>query len=375
MSILSERLVNAKLKDLVSDRQQIVFLEHNQKVGDAIKVLAKQHVLSAPLIIAPGLEDVESLGGASAGPSLIGWIDVHDIMSAFLRHLHDKKQKLPTSMLLLMSELDAEGPHFTEKMLITITSGEDRGLLYQTDAETSLATTLRDFFLSKRDSGQYIHRVAVFDAHGEITNIVSQMDIVRWLTSSPDILGDVGNKSVTELGLHTEGEKVVTVDPHLPTLIAFEQMLHQGVSGAAVVAQTGQMMANLSVSDLRCIHPEHLSVLALPVAEFLALSHNTEYLGFSRQTSESSEHPFFAQLASRPAEAPGADEDEIRLITCKRSSALIEVLKMMVDNRVHRVYIVDPDNKPCQVVGVITPSDVLTLLLAPHLAPKDAAAS
>lgn len=34
-----------------------------------------------------------------------------------------------------------------------------------------------------------------------------------------------------------------------------------------------------------CIQPDHLSVLALPVAEFLALLHNTSYLGYSQRGS------------------------------------------------------------------------------------------
>ncbi len=48
-----------------------------------------------------------------------------------------------------------------------------------------------------------------------------------------------------------------------------------GVSGAAVVAASGELIASLSASDFRAIKPQHLGVLALPVAEFLALQHNT----------------------------------------------------------------------------------------------------
>ena len=44
----------------------------------------------------------------------------------------------------------------------------------------------------------------------------------------------------------------------------------------------------------RCIQPEHLGVLALPVAEFLALLHQTAYLGYSQRSSGSSDHAFFA---------------------------------------------------------------------------------
>lgn len=39
--------------------------------------------------------------------------------------------------------------------------------------------TRRGFYLNSGGTGRVVHRVAVFDAHGEITHVVSQMDIVK----------------------------------------------------------------------------------------------------------------------------------------------------------------------------------------------------
>lgn len=36
-----------------------------------------------------------------------------------------------------------------------------------------------------------------------------------------------------------------------------------------MVSDSGQLIANLSISDLRALTSEHFGVLALPVAEFL----------------------------------------------------------------------------------------------------------
>lgn len=60
------------------------------------------------------------------------------------------------------------------------TGSEDRGLVYQTDAEASVLTAVRDMFLGQPDGGSLVHRLAIFDAHGDITSIVSQMDVLRW---------------------------------------------------------------------------------------------------------------------------------------------------------------------------------------------------
>ncbi len=52
------------------------------------------------------------------------------------------------------------------------------------------------------------------------------------------------------------------------------------VSGAPVVSDSSELIANLSISDLRALTSEHFGVLALPVAEFLAVEHQTAYIGW-----------------------------------------------------------------------------------------------
>lgn len=63
----------------------------------------------------------------------------------------------------------------------------------------------------------------------------------------------------------------------------------------------------------RGIQPDHFGVLALPVAEFLAVKHDTSYLGYSQHSSSSSRHPFFASgppsTGRRPAGPDAADAD------------------------------------------------------------------
>jgi hypothetical protein len=51
--------------------------------------------------------------------------------------------------------------------------------VYQTDADASVLAAIRDFFLGQPDGGSLVHRLAIFDAHGDITRIVSQMDVLR----------------------------------------------------------------------------------------------------------------------------------------------------------------------------------------------------
>ena len=43
----------------------------------------------------------------------------------------------------------------------------------------------------------------------------------------------------------------------------------------------------------RSIQHQHLGQLALPAAEFLAVTHNTSYAGYSAERSLATEQPFF----------------------------------------------------------------------------------
>ncbi|KIY94859.1 hypothetical protein MNEG_13104 [Monoraphidium neglectum] len=134
-----------------------------------------------------------------------------------------------------------------------------------------------------------VHRLAVFNALGEITHIVSQTDVLRHLLKHRDAIGPVGARPISDLGLLEGKGPLVALQPHTPTLLAFEQLAAAGeklpsscaargageggppgqaeswvlgraltrlsaaacVTGAPVIASDGELIANLSVSDIR----------------------------------------------------------------------------------------------------------------------------
>ncbi|KXZ50299.1 hypothetical protein GPECTOR_17g938 [Gonium pectorale] len=484
LSATSEALARLPLASLIPQSQNIVYLEHNTSVGTALQLLARRHILSAPLVVVPGLEDMaggdgDGVGG-DAAPQLIGWVTVESILRAFLAHMEEKHGRLPRNMLLLMTLLEKEGPAFAEKTLITLAGSEDRGLLFQVHSDVALLTALRESFVPPGKPAA--HRLAVFDPRGSITAVISQLDVIRHLRQHPELLGPLSQATVRELGWATPASVVVppspaasptpgsspataaaalgssqvgpavapsprrsgggtspgrgaaaiglvTVDASVPALLAYERMARAGVSGAPVVAEaeSGGMIANLSMSDLRNIQTQHLGILALPVGEFLALLHGTSYLGYSQRTSAQAAHPFFAAgppsaLPPSPSAAPGAAgvmpprmasspsgggaaggalppraasvsgaggeegcaEGEavwgVRMITCTADTTLERVLALLSDNRVHRVYVVEaceraaPAGAPVRPLAVITPTDILRLLAGTEAGPAPGAA-
>ncbi len=322
-----------------------------------LQTLAKNEILSAPLVMQPGIDDG---GDLNLSPQLLGWLDIQDILRSFLTHLRTCGREIPMKMLALMTALEAEGPAFSNKMLITIRSNDDRGLMYQADSEsTSVLTAIRDLFLQRSGGDAKVaHRLALFNSQGEVTSIISQMDVARWLVTQEEHVGAAGSKTIEELGLLTGKPPVVSVSPHQPTLMAYDLMAQTGVSGAPVITDDGELIANLSISDLRALTSEHFGILALPVAEFLALEHQTAYIGYSVKSSDHSRHPFFAS-SGRPG---GSKRTDIQLYTVPRNATLLQTLHAFVDAHIHRLYVVKPNVGKLEVEAVITLTDVLRML-------------
>jgi hypothetical protein len=69
-------------------------------------------------------------------------------------------------------------------------------------------------------------------------------------------LGEVADQSLEALGLYKPdmASEVVRLQPNTPTLLAYKQLADAGVTGAPVVSPDGQLIANLSISDIRCAY-------------------------------------------------------------------------------------------------------------------------
>lgn len=91
----------------------MVKLEHNMTIGEALKVLAANSILSAPMVLMPDIEDSSEL---ETSPSLLGWVDIGDIMKALLNFL-SANEDLPHAMLALMTALEKEGMCVDERVV------------------------------------------------------------------------------------------------------------------------------------------------------------------------------------------------------------------------------------------------------------------
>lgn len=114
-------------------------------------------------------------------------------------------------------------------------------------------------------------------------------------------------------------------------------------------------MGSISESDLRRITPNNLDVLAMTVGEFIAKLHAPP--GEAPELSDepmatARAHPLFSGMLTE-----GELVDGRLSVTCAPEATLLDVMRALARNRVHRVYAVEPTaGVP---VRVVTHSDLI----------------
>jgi len=157
-----------------------------------------------------------------------------------------------------------------------------------------------------------IHRVPVVDPDGHVTGVVSQSDLTRFIQENQGRLEFVLSKTLKELRLE-EGE-VVSVLEDESLIKAFGTIVVTGFTGLAVVNHSANLVGNISASDLKGITLDNFQELNMPIKKFLN-------------------------------KTP---------VTLQRGGTLNDAISKLTNNKVHRIYVVDENNKPLSVISLTT---------------------
>eukprot|EP01026_Neomeris_dumetosa_P084093 TRINITY_DN981_c0_g1_i1.p1 TRINITY_DN981_c0_g1~~TRINITY_DN981_c0_g1_i1.p1 ORF type:complete len:694 (-),score=77.01 TRINITY_DN981_c0_g1_i1:202-2034(-) len=224
-----------------------------------------------------------------------GFCDIRDILSSFLQEF-DVKEVLPMRMLQKMRLLEDKGVLFCKKKLkeLPVLNSDGKFTGASTGNSMSLLDLIENVFLVETEKKGTIHRVAMFDKEGGIMQIISQTDIIKLLVTHKEKLGDLASKTLEEVGLAKK--QVIEVPPEVSAFQVLEIIQEKGISAVAVVNSIGAIIGNFSVSELRTILAEHFGSLSLPVGEFLALEHGTEYSGYGIYNTQEVEDSQGAKL-------------------------------------------------------------------------------
>ena len=187
----------------------------------------------------------------------------------------------------------------------------------------------------------------------EYLAVVSQLDVIDAMVRDADALGAfVRLKSMSDLGFVSAGlseTQVVCVTETLPTAAAFAVATNREVSATPVLdASRRFFLGSVSVSDARAFRSaEDLRWLNEPVGSFL-----------KRKVWPS----MAPSMMPTPPPSEASDEAPTRApfpsaVTVSPRASLLEAMRSMSRNRVHRVYVCDSPRAPPR--GVCTATDVM----------------
>jgi len=294
------QLINSTTaNDLACKKARVLALDCNTLIHDALKTLATNNIISAPVI-------------DSNVNHFIGFVDVLDI-AAYAWHVYRQQSPNYWNGVFQFNETFTASSFFSTAIKEVINFSWWNQVV--TVKETDNIAGVVDAFVRRYYKP---HRVGLISPEGKFTNVLTQTDLIQFADENMEIL-PMGDKTIGELGI---ARPPILIPVASSMIDAINVLVANRVSGLGLIDQRGKLAANFSASDLTGMVPNTFNTLNEPALTYLSLGR------------------FLAP------------------VTCTYGSTLADVIVMLARERVHRVYVVEQDRP----VGVISMSDIIPLL-------------
>jgi len=291
-------LEDTKIVEVSLSDKNVIFASQNDTIGEVYTKLVKNNILSVPVY--------------SDAKRLAGFVDILDILHFLSAKIVDYSKG---------GAFDAIGWWATWHSLEDIKNVKCKDIINVSQRNPNLSALHNLSVQLTLDSmGTYnLHRIGVVK-DDTLVAILTQTKLLEFFFKH-DFLTDVGNIATMPAGQMQLGyKKVHTTTLGTKAIDAFRSMIDNHVSGLAVLNDEGQLVANISASDIR-------------------------ELGF--------EFNLFSKLFVSIKEFFGENIKPVQTVTPQ--TEFKDIVKIFMKNKVHRVYVVEDKD----ILGVITPSDII----------------
>jgi len=306
-------MFSKKLRDVIPT-QQLISLKFDQNINNVLELLGKYNICSAPILLSDG--------------SVQGFVDVLDILAYLVKTstkpltdlIQGESFNIKTDDLKMIKKRAKDFNLQSLSQVIDISRRNPYHTLY----EDQLVSDVVPIFQ------QGVHRVALLDrTSNKIVGVVSQTDIIHQLAQESNV--SILKKRVSETKVLTG--KLLSVTEDTTALDSFIQMYQSGVSSLALLDTLGTIVGTVSASDVKWI---------AKTDDFRSLLWSIfDFVKDIRKQQGKSEH----------------------FVACTSDSASVfDVINLMFQEKVHRVFIVDEKRKP---KGVISLTDIIREIGAP----------
>jgi len=292
-------LFKTKIEEISSNlTKDVVYVDTETTLEHTCKLLGQNNISAVPI------HDVKQ-------NKFVGIIDLVDI-AMFISFAYDQKRKeaaegVNTFDLEIFKDARASD-------LLPIS--EEGKLMWSFNPKWNIETTLEPF-------SKGIHRGLVTTEGDYKYHILSQVDVVKYLYESGQF-NELFSKTLQDLPVLFEFKpKTVSITADTPAIVGFKKLGRSRVAGIAVLDSEGKLVGNLSASDLRGVAVDYLiKTILRPASDFLELVHG------------------------------GANA---KPIVATYDESFGSLVNKMLQNRVHRVWVVDYQGK---LDTLVTFSDV-----------------
>jgi len=274
------------LVELIKD-QKLVSLKPEYSVKDALTVFGINDITCAPII---------------EGKQVLGLLDALDLLAYLIRVASkplasywnlESKHLSTDDMETLMQRTE----HFNLTNITDIINISKRNP-YRT---LKVNNSVRDAVEIMKDG---IHRIGIINNDGELIGLLTQSMIIRHcvqlLCEKYNTIEEISNKR----------EHIITIPPLTTAIDAFIRMHKENISSLAII-DDGKLVGTISATDLK-------ELINFPFTRLL--EYVVDYVTFIRKQQEKPFH---------------------HLVACNPSTPLKEAIQKLIQERVHRIYLVD----------------------------------
>ncbi|KAK7325255.1 hypothetical protein VNO77_29414 [Canavalia gladiata] len=361
------QLKEKKVSDLMVDKKRLVEVPYTASLAHTMNTLVANKVLAVPVAAPPGqwigaggsmIVESDKQSGA-VRKHYIGMVTMLDIVAHIAGEDH-------------LSGGDDLTKHLDQRMSVPVSSiiGHSfEGLsLWTLNPSTSLLDCMEVF-------SKGVHRAMVpIDSHVENVSagvelvesassyqMLTQMDVVRFLKHHAAQLHSILSRSVQDLGADTERIYAITERTRLIDAI---KCLKAAMLNAVPIVRASDVCED--------DHKQHINGRCRKlIGTFSATDLRGCYLETLKSWLGISALAFTEEVASSPlytatdSENRGSRRD---LVTCYAQSPLSEVIDKAVTRHVHRIWVVDQEGL---LVGVVSLTDVLRVMRHSLLSDSD----
>lgn len=305
-------LANTKVESIWTRESKIFFAMRDDTVKAVFKGLIQHNFSSCPVL-------------QKTKNKWYGFLDVGNIVKFIVQHFEESTLAEHTDIMALLEQTD----NFKD-LKVTDLMKNPMGILTPYHPIYMGYSLIAAYEVMARSN---LHRLAIVDANRMLVSVITQSQLVEFTYRNIGLLGARRSKLIKDMPYNIH--EVYHVSPKDLALKAFSVMSDNKVSGIAVIDDDGLLIDQISVRDLKAMAPDGRLFWRLykPVSDYL------ENVKKSRTDTHAAERP----------------ND---VITVTPEDTLETVMGLMVNNRIHRVYIVESTGNK-KAIGVITLRDVM----------------